>query len=163
MSVPLPTREEIERRVRRAVEELRRHDGHLLEVDANERSITHHLAVYLQREFEDMDVDVEYNRDGHEIKRLLTQTNVSSDDTDAVTVYPDIIVHRRGTNDNILVIEVKKRGGGNGLDEKKLIEFTKPLTEDGLGYRWGLRLILDSEERGKESLRCYEHGRLCDR
>jgi hypothetical protein len=42
-------------------------------------------------------VDPEYNRDGHEVKR-----------SDGVIVVPDVIVHHRGTSDNLLVIEVKK-------------------------------------------------------
>ena len=153
------TRSDIERRVWRAIEKLREHDGYLLEVDASERSITHHLANYLQHEFEGWHVDVEYNRDCHEIKRLSNLPEVKSD-----KVFPDIIVHRRGTNDdNLLVVEVKKTGCGHDLeDEKKLVEFTKPLKKGGLAYRWGLHLILDSEEQGKASLCWYKQGKPCD-
>lgn len=150
------TLSDIECRVWRAIEKLREYDKHLLDTDANERSITHHLANYLQQEFERWNVDVEYNRDGRDIKRLSNLLNVSSD-----AVYPDIVIHRRGTNENLLVIEVKKRGGGNGLDEKKLIEFTKP-PKDGLGYRWGLHLILESEKQRRTSLEWYKQGTACE-
>ena len=34
----------------------------------------------------------------------------SADDTNSVTVFPDIIVHRRGTAQNLLVVEVKEAG-----------------------------------------------------
>jgi hypothetical protein len=129
--------------------------GELYAADGNERSITHHLAIYLQQEFDCWNVDVEYNRDDHDIKRLRDLRDVPSD-----AVYPDIIVHRRGTNyDNFLVIEVKKRDGGHGLDEGKLVEFTKPLTEDGLGYRWGLHLILQSNEQEEPSLKWFVQGK----
>lgn len=156
---PAFTRDDIESRVHRAIEELRKHDGHLLDVDASEWSITHHLAVYLQQEFEDWKVDTEYNRDDHDIKRLPNLPDVTRDN-----VLPDIIVHKRGTNDNnLLVIEVKKMGCGHNLgDEKKLAEFTKPLEENGLSYRWGLHLILQCEKQGTDSLNWYEQGKPRD-
>lgn len=163
------TRDDTECRVRRSIDKLRERDEHLLDVDANERSITHHLAVYLQQEFQNWNVDVEYNRSRRDAKRLsipeelsseAEKDNVSRKDTDAVTVYPDIIVHRRGTNDdNFLVIEVKKRRSGHELDEKKLVEFTKPLGENGFDYRWGLQLTLDCDAEREDSLSWYECGR----
>jgi hypothetical protein len=153
-------RSDVTRRVWQAIERLQEYDSYLLIRNVNERSITHHLAVYLQQEFPAWDVDVEYNRDGHDIKRLFVLPDAPSDDTNAKTVYPDIIVHRRGTNKaNLLVIEVKKRGYGHGFDEKKLVEYTKPLSDDGLGYRWGLHLILQSNEQGKPSLQWYVQGK----
>lgn len=151
-------RDDVERRVCRVVERLWEHDKHLLDVDASERSITHHLAIYLQQEFQGWDVDIEYNRDGYDIKRLRDLRDVPSD-----AVYPDIIVHRRGTNDdNLLVIEVKKRDSRHGFDETKLGEFTKSLTEDGLGYRWGLHLILQSNEQEEPSLKWFVQGEQCE-
>lgn len=151
------THDEIESRVRQATDKLRERDGYLLNASASERSITHHLAVYLHQEFEFWDVDVEYNRDEHEIKRLRDLHDVDSNN-----VLPDIIVHRRGTNnENLLVVEVKKRGSENGADEDKLVEFTKPLNQNGLGYQWGLHLILDCEAQANDSLRWYKHGELC--
>lgn len=172
ISLSSSPRSDIECRVRRAIEKLWEHDRHLLTTDVNERSITHHLANHLQQEFQNWNVDVEYNRDDRNVKRLSIPTelsseaaknNVSRKDTNAVTVYPDIIVHRRGDNDyNLLVVEVKKRGCGHGQDERKLAAFTTPLPEDGLGYRWGLHLILESKEQGKASLCWYKQGKPCD-
>jgi hypothetical protein len=83
---------------------------HLLRTDASERSMTHRLALHLTPLFPEFDVDCEYNRDGFDVKRLaLHERPVQDDDTEAVTVFPDIVVHRRGHNDaNLLVIEVKK-------------------------------------------------------
>ncbi len=151
-------RDDIEYRVKLAIEGLWEHDRHLLTTDASERSITHHLANYLQQQFQDRHVDVEYNRDGHEIKRLRDPLDVSN-----CAVYPDIIVHLRGTNDdNLLVIEVKKKSEDNGLDEQKLVEFTKPVTQSGLGYSYGLRLVLENDERGEESLQWFEKGKPCN-
>ena len=84
-------------------------DVYLLEVDANERSITHKLAEHLQRELPGWNVDCEFNRNGDLPKRLRgADESVSTDDTDGRTVYPDIIVHRRGSDNNLMIIEAKK-------------------------------------------------------
>jgi hypothetical protein len=39
---------------------------------------------------------------------LLVPTSIEANDTAAITVFPDIIVHHRGLEDNLLVIEMKK-------------------------------------------------------
>lgn len=105
-------------------------DVYLLRVDANERSITHRLAMYLQEEFSDWDVDCEYNRDGNDPKELLLPvTDASERDTDAQTVYPDIIVHKRGQQKNLLVIEAKKTSSpvSDTRDHTKLVEYRRQL------------------------------------
>ena len=141
------TEKEIRNRVKRAIKQLFQNEGTLFYVDANERSLTHKLAEYLQREFSDFNVDCEYNRRGTEVKRLpMNGMSCSPDDQDAVTVYPDIIIHKRGIQDNLLVIEVKKSNSGrsNSFDKKKLCYFTSD--RDYL-YRFGLFLSLDMEKR----------------
>lgn len=102
--------------VRSAYDALIRHDQYLLDVDASERSLTHKLAEYIQREFLAWDVDCEYNRDGHEVKMLDGP------------VLPDVVVHRRGTKDNFVVIEAKKSStvdASNDID--KLVRFKSEL------------------------------------
>lgn len=131
--------------VRVALSRLLREDAFLLEADANERSISHRLAVYLGEEFPRWDVDCEYNRDGHEPKRLqLNPESVQSDDAQGTTVYPDIIVHKRGRPENVLAVEIKKSNGGRGeRDCRKLGRLRSEL-----GYRFGLFLRF---ETGKSS------------
>lgn len=98
--------QEIATNVIRAIENLFENDEHLLRVDVAERAITHRLATYLEQYFEDWDVDCEYNRDGFEIKHI---PDGSGDDGEhGSKVFPDVIVHQRGSNHNLLVIEVKK-------------------------------------------------------
>lgn len=120
-------------KIQKAYSKLLSCDGLLLTADANERSITHKLAEYLQLQFSEWNVDCEYNRDGIDPKRLYSfRQKVDSDDTNAVTVFPDIIVHHRGTNDNLLVIEAKKSNySGKDLDGQKLKAFKKDL-----GYKY---------------------------
>ncbi|MBI2120699.1 MAG: hypothetical protein HYT94_03705 [Parcubacteria group bacterium] len=87
----------------------------LLVSDANERSITHKFAEYLQTIVRaDWNVDCEYNRSGNnpkkieEIERIVGERTTTSE-TKTRTVCPDIIVHKRGVDGpNLLVIEAKK-------------------------------------------------------
>jgi len=117
-------------KVLQALEKFIERDVLLLEIDANERSLTHRVAIYLQELFQDMDVDCEYNRDEHDPKELfLPGGDGDTYDTDAQTVYPDIIVHKRKTNDNLLVIEFKKTSSriDDSKDFKKLNEYVNQL------------------------------------
>lgn len=113
--------------LRIALEEFIRKHSHLFVVDANERSMTHKLAEHVQKYFPTYDVDCEYNRQGDVPKQLrIESTPTLMDDTNARTVFPDIIVHGRGNNDNnLLVIEAKKSSNrdGTGFDSKKLDAF----------------------------------------
>jgi hypothetical protein len=112
---------EVTAKLHSAYRKLVRNDFHLLEADANERSLTHKLAEYLQDEFPEWHVDCEYNRNGDIPKRLIGNIrNVLSDDTNGSSVFPDIIVHQRGTDNNLLVIEAKKSTTDNSNDEEKL-------------------------------------------
>jgi len=114
---------EIIKHVEIALEILRKNDSFLFEGDTSERSITHKLAEYLQRQFPDWNVDCEYNRKGLEPKFLRgIQECAGHEDSDLI--YPDIIVHLRNEDRNLLVIEVKKRRLSSQCDHKKLELFT---------------------------------------
>lgn len=112
-------------------------DSYLLEVDANERSISHRLGLHLQSVFADWDVDCEYNRDGVEPKRIgyLNIHPDDAEDTEARTVFPDIVVHKRGSDTNYLVIEIKKSNSivDRAIDYQKLSGYKRDL-----GYRHAL-------------------------
>ena len=136
--------DEIVRRIRAAFVVLAARDLALLEMDANERTVTHKFAEYLQREFMDWDVDCEYNRDGHDPKRLsLRPSTVSTDDTKATSVFPDVIVHRRGSRENLVVIEAKKSTtASTGHDELKLSNY-----KSQLGYQFAFSIVLPVGEQ----------------
>jgi hypothetical protein len=147
------TAQQVTDSVYRAIDMLLKRDSDLLDLDANERSITHKLAEYLQAEFEGWNVDCEYNRIGNAAKRIyLPAGGAPADDTNAVTVFPDIIVHKRNTRENLLVIEVKKSTNpyGEDFDLDKLRAF-----KDELGYRHGvfLRLYAGDEGPGVQSIK----------
>jgi len=119
---------QVKKRVTNALNLLYKNDHFLLENNLNERSITHKLAEYLQKEFPDWHVDCEYNRYADIRKMLnLPKDTINWDDLEAKTIYPDIIIHHRNTNDNLVVIEVKKSNSqiDRTFDENKLIAFTR--------------------------------------
>jgi hypothetical protein len=141
------TKDEIAGALNRALDAFAERDKHLLAADASERSMSHQIAVHLAKEIPGYDVDCEYNRDGFDVKRLhLGHRPASDDDDEAVTVFPDIIVHRRGTNDdNLLVVEMNKAAarGGFDYDYGKLQAFRAELK-----YTWAVHLVLGQDQRG---------------
>ena len=141
-----PTEDQVVEKVRMAIERLNRFDILLFEADVNERSIAHKLATYLQDEFQGWDVDCEYNRDHVKQKRLKLPKNSSldgqPDNVRATRVFPDIIVHHRGTEDNLLVIEIKKTSNQKS-DVQKLEAFKRQL-----GYTYTLFLRFNTGDDG---------------
>ncbi len=139
----------------------------LLENNLNERTITHKLAEYLQKEYCEYEVDCEYNRmpngesyDEGVAKKILNMGGKSFEectkrsDTSDFTAFPDIIIHHRGDNENnFLVVEVKKKNNNskNWCDFKKLEAFTKQLN-----YKYGIYLEFDNE--GISDMRFFENG-----
>lgn len=143
--------------INRALEAFYNKHIDLLVRDVNERSMTHKLAEELQKIFNGWDVDCEFNRvDGDLPKKLfLDGEDISSDETDAKTVYPDIIVHERGSRDyNFVAIEVKKDGRDTHADEQKLKGFTTDLS-----YEYGLLIVLKQDIRDTlKALRFFTNG-----
>ena len=113
-------------------------DAKLLNLGVNERSVSSKLAAHLSQVYADYDVDCEYNRNANQIKRLRPEQCLSND-IKGTTIFPDIIIHKRGNNSrNELVIEVKKI---NNNDDMRDIEKLKCLTDlNGYGYNYGLQL-----------------------
>ncbi len=144
------TKDELERIVRSCLKKLRKLDKGLLDINVNERSITHKLAEYLQQNLPEFNVDCEYNRFEGSIKKLeLPKDEINWDDTEAKTVFPDIIIHKRGIQDkNILVIEVKKSSNTNpgDFDRNKLQRFR----QEKYRYSYGLFLRIDLDGKNDE-------------
>jgi hypothetical protein len=131
----------------------------------NERSITHKLGSYLQFCFHNYDVDCEYNKniehpDGNKLIILtpeeIHQFRLKHKSQKKLAfykrrVFPDIIIHERGTNrNNLLVIEVKKSTSEEEteFDLLKLRKYTSN-TEgiDYLRYTFGVFILFRISER----------------
>jgi hypothetical protein len=93
---------------RRCVNEVIYHfiidERYLLEINVSERCITHSFANYIKALVgEDWNVDVEYNRyKGAHKETDGVPESIQND------FLPDIIVHKRNTEENKLAIELKK-------------------------------------------------------
>ena len=150
----LLSEEEIERRVSKAFAMLLHKDRYLLNVQVNERSLTHRFGIYLQEVFPEYDVDCEYNRDLTVPKRFQEKRErddkdepVPRDDKEGRTVFPDIIVHRRGDRrSNLLVIEVEK--STSKLDCSEDIDKIEQYKEQ-LGYKHGLFVVVPTGAKSK--------------
>lgn len=118
----------------------------LMNVAASERSICHKIAESLQDRYNSdyWSVDCEYNRISNVPKRIAR-----GDEENLSLVLPDIIIHNRGTEDNLAVIEVKKDTASAEQiadDITKLRAYRKDL-----GYRYAFMIITGTgpERKGK--------------
>lgn len=152
----MPFFNEIKEKVLSAVVYLLRNDSDLLDNNVNERSVSHKLAEYLQQQFPEWHVDCEYNRMRGDVKRA----NNIPDESGQVKrreVLPDIIIHKRNTELNLLAIEIKKAGSREQLskDRAKLTAFTK--SDGEYRYNFGLLILFQGTE--EPQLTWYRDGR----
>ena len=119
----------IKGKIREALKIFIAKDKHaLLKVDIYEPTICHRIAVYLEDLFRDFNIDCEYN------KTLLGKKK----DSNGKKIRPDIIIHKRGTNeDNSVILEIKKSGKNSQL-AKADIEKLKRCMTDTLNYNLGV-------------------------
>ncbi len=112
----------------------------LLEVDASEPAISNRLGRKFELFSQGWNVDCEYNRDQGAIKTLKYALSENGD-IEERNVMPDVIIHRRNTNDNLLAIEVKKVSNRENRfkDEAKLKAF-----REQLGYKYTLFIDLET-------------------
>ena len=125
-----------------AIGEFYAREGLLFERDLGERTLTHRMAVWLERQFDGWDVDCDYNRLGERLLKLPHGTIVSTDDELGKSIFPDIVVHRRAVPENLLALEVRKAINHQPLehDRHKLRGMTDPHL--WFAYRIGVLLVL---------------------
>jgi hypothetical protein len=111
---------------------------YLIEKHVHERSIVFWFGIYFNKclqetRYKEYNLDFEYNRNSDDVKR----TKNFKEGT-----YPDLILHKRGSNkDNILVLEFKTWWNkNNDRDKKKLEDF---LNQDGeYRYKYAASIVL---------------------
>lgn len=111
---------------------------------AYERSICFRYGIYLNRYIEKnkmlkkYNLDAEYNRDLDEYKRLPRWEN---------GCYPDLILHKRGTNDsNLLIVECKgwwTSEKKRKTDREKIKEF---IYSERYSYMYGVQIIFERDQ-----------------
>ena len=110
---------------------------------AGERSIVFRFAHYLQNlisddiEFKDYNLDCEYNRNGPQTKALPSFPNGT---------YPDLIIHKRGTNEhNLLIMEFKTYW--NNDQSQDIIKIREFLDQNGeYKFKYGASVLIDISE-----------------
>lgn len=132
-------KELLEELIKKSLDDLYRNDKDLIERRVAERNLTGLFAYYFRINMQNTDVadynvDCEYNRDGYGTKNI-----------DGVLVYPDFILHKRGTNDdNLLIIEFKTWWNPNNHDDieklREMMSDTHPYK-----YKYGYSVILNKE------------------
>jgi hypothetical protein len=136
-------RQSVVARVQGAYAAFRNHDQELLRIGAAERSIAFHIARHLIELFPAHNVDVEYNKHGVDPKRVHWDSDcrVAAEPL----ICPDIVIHRRRTNEaNLLVVEIKRDGASErtvACDRQKLA-----VIRDQYRYRFSLLLIVPSSD-----------------
>ncbi|UCG76652.1 MAG: hypothetical protein JSV95_04985 [Gemmatimonadota bacterium] len=146
---------EVRSRVETALRQLSVLDRHLLAHDANERALRHRFAVHIERHFDHWDVDCEYDLFTAdparltELERGLVIAVIGKPlarDTFGLSVFPDIIVHHRKTDDNLLAIEVRKSTSPIPIevDRAKLALWK----EEPLAFRYACLVRLETGEGG---------------
>lgn len=130
----------------------------LFEKDLGERTLTHRLAVAVEKQFPEWNVDCDYNRLGERTLRLPKASIASTDDDLGKSIYPDIVVHHRGIPENLLAIEVRKASNHQPPhhDQHKLRALTDPHV--WFAYQAGVYLMLG--RKGVAASEIYVGGEL---
>ncbi len=170
--------EEIKRRFDVALNNFLESDNYLLISNISERAIAHKLAEKLQIQFTEYDVDCEYNGDvdNHDNKKHIhilrdriveinglkeAERDLNEVEVLSRSVYPDIIVHRRGSNDfNSLIIEIKKSNSfiSKSYDDLKLKSYTSDEHGNTLKYDLGIFIEFNIRNGGINELSFYQEG-----
>lgn len=120
-------------------------DEELAYANPAERALVARIRDLLHGQYEGWSIDLEWNRREDVIKRL--RYGLSDDELigkDAIV--PDLIVHRVGKKENLLVVEVKK---STNKDFDGDIWKLKGMTDQSgpYGYLVGLHLVIDLKAR----------------
>src|SRR5579864_1628642 len=133
-------------------------EAFLLAHDLGERTLTHRLAVHLERQFAGFEVDCNYDRLGARTLRLPHGTIVSTDDTLGKSIFPDIVVHQREIPNNLLAIEVRKASNHQPIehDQHKL----KAMTDADIWFAYWIGVLLTLARANVALCEVYVAGKL---
>ncbi|MBU4141458.1 hypothetical protein KKE99_01135 [Patescibacteria group bacterium] len=128
-------KDDIKTLIERSLKKLVERDRRLIHRKVREECINHRLACYLEQFLNEesnvlrsYEVDLEYDKNYNELKKIIIDEY-----NNAKAIRPDIIVHKRETNeDNLIAFEIKK-GYTNKHDLKKI----KGLLRSPYNYAYG--------------------------
>lgn len=167
-----PEAHDVRHTVEQALSLVYRNDLYLIRHSVHERSLTFRLGFYLQQLFPDWDVDCEYNKNCKTLwhnkylshrchaKPWLDCAHCKGETKSQCTVFPDVIVHKRGTKHNLLVIEAKKNAVKNAREED-IAKIKAYLEESTLHYQYGLFINFKSSlELTRKNLRFFPESQF---
>ena len=150
--------------LKQSVDLLYTNDSYLIKHCVHEQDISHRIAHYFENllnhyswyKKSSFNVEVEYNRNFDDSKRVynncyncdnaicyIHQFSYQIDNYQS-SCKPDIILHERGSNDNnILVVEIKKRNDDGKEDFAKLSAFT--CNDSDYKYKMGIYINIDDQ------------------
>jgi hypothetical protein len=108
-----------------------------------EQAVTGKLSNLMEPNFSEWSVCPEWNRKNQEEKML--HYGLEGEVAKLRSIRPDIIVHRIGQDDNVLVVEAKRVENRNDAGDKaKLRAMTDP--GGGYSYQVGVHLVIDMKQ-----------------
>ncbi|MCI8760681.1 MAG: hypothetical protein HFJ34_06175 [Clostridia bacterium] len=128
-----------------ALDDLYKNDAYLLETDSSEESMVFHFGRYLINHlekntlFDKCNVDCEYNRNifNEKMYKEIFYDNKNH------RIFPDIILHERGSNhNNLLAMEFKKSSNRDTQGKRNDILKLKALTDSHLNYKYKMGLFV---------------------
>jgi hypothetical protein len=141
-----------------ALQEFYTRETYILERDLGERTLTHRLAVLVEKQFSGWEVDCDYDRLGERTMRLPHGTVSSTDDHLGKSIYPDIVVHQRDIPNNLLAIEVRKATNHQPIDHDQ--HKLKALTDPHLWFAFSIGVFLTLAKRNVTSSEVYVGGAI---
>ncbi len=140
-----------------ALKEFYAHEAFLFEHDLGERTLTHRLALHVERQFPDFEADCDFDRLGPRTLNMPRGSIVSTDDHLGKSIYPDIVVHQRSVPNNLIAIEVRKAGNHQPLehDRQKL----RALTDPHIWFAYWIGVLLTLGKNNVTSVEIYASGK----
>ena len=147
----------------------------IIKIDVNERTLSARLMFHLQtlllneiyqENYKEYSVDCEYNRiNEYKIKTLKRYENFEIDDnSDKIRkIFPDIILHKRKEEDNLIVIEMKKSTSDNidckEKDRERLKIMTNLNDPNNFNYTLGVYFEVDTTGNNNHIIEFFINGK----
>lgn len=139
-------------------------EAYIFQNDTSEKNMVFHFSRYFidmlkDINYNDLSVDCEYNKNAlseHKYKEIIYNYDKKSH-----KIYPDLILHKRGSNDsNILAIEFKKHTNhSRKAIEKDSLKLKALTSEQGeFKYKIGLFITL-GKTRERVKIKKYINGK----
>ena len=147
----------------------------IIRIDINERTLSARLMFHLQtlllneiyqENYKEYSVDCEYNRINEIEYKILKvceyiEKTKNFEEVDK-KVYPDIIVHKRNENNNLIVIEMKKVNSyikKKENDKNRLKAMTNPRKLNNFNYILGVYFEVDTTGNNNHIIEFFVNGK----